>query len=178
MLWLQDYSNPLVNTLSDATEKFAVPLAAKCNEIVHCGLLPQMLKSPAQPENTLPAFAVAFSVTLDAAGKANVQTAPQSMPAGSLLTMPRPLPPRLTVRGSCCRRKVTVMSSVLFTLSAHTGLDAQTAASPDHVSNSNPLPRIAAASNVMVDPVAKLAVQVVPQSMPAGVLKTRPVPIR
>ena len=96
-MFVAPYSNSLAKSASDASEKLAMPLTANCNEIVHCGLLSQMAKLPDQPENVLPTPAVAVNVTLDAAGKIDVQLGPQSMPAGSLVTLPVPLPPRLTL---------------------------------------------------------------------------------
>src|SRR5688572_11475638 len=51
--------------------------------------------SPSQPANVEPEAGVAVSVTPEAWGKPAEQSDPQSMPAGSLVTVPLP-PPDLT----------------------------------------------------------------------------------
>lgn len=56
---------------------------------------------PDQPANTEPALGVAERVTVDPSSKPWEQAAPQSMPAGRLLTLPEPDPESVTVNVCC-----------------------------------------------------------------------------
>ena len=59
------------------------------------GPLPE--QSPPQTAKVEPPDATGMSVTICAAGKVYVQVAPQSMPAGELVTVPVPVPDLATV---------------------------------------------------------------------------------
>src|SRR5262249_2294475 len=63
--------------------------------------------SPLQPVKWEPLVAMAVSVTLVSWSKAVRQVAPQSIPAGVLVTAPLPLPVLLTVRGTCGMKSAT-----------------------------------------------------------------------
>jgi hypothetical protein len=118
-----------------------------------------------------PVLGVAVRIT--APLKLAVQVVPQLMPAGLLVTVPLPDPARTTVivLGAPPLAKVAVALAV-----DPAGM-VQVAAVPVH----DPLhpvkvnPAFGAAVKV-IGPSAKLAVQVVPQLMPAGLLVTVPVP--
>ncbi|MDW8479675.1 MAG: hypothetical protein RML12_07400 [Xanthomonadales bacterium] len=59
--------------------------------------LPVPLQSPLQPAKLEPGSGLAVRVTAAWSGKSALQLAPQAMPAGALLTVPVPLPVRLTL---------------------------------------------------------------------------------
>jgi hypothetical protein len=82
--------------------KAAVALRALLASTLHTGLLPAPAQSPLQPENTLPASALATRVTRDPLAKPAPQVLPQTMPPGALITLPLPEPVRaaLTVTGA------------------------------------------------------------------------------
>ena len=56
------------------------------------------LQAPDQPVKTEPSAGVAIRLTLVASSKFMEQVVPQSMPAGSLITVPEPVPDLLTLR--------------------------------------------------------------------------------
>lgn len=58
---------------------------------------PVPVQAPPQPANSEPLAGVAVSATTVPLGKAAEQTAPQSIPAGLLVTFPAPVPPGVTV---------------------------------------------------------------------------------
>src|SRR5437867_13126794 len=60
---------------------------------------------PLQPVNTEPTAGVAVNATGVSEGYEAEQVAPQSMPAGVLVTVPAPVPPGVTVRAKPCRAK-------------------------------------------------------------------------
>ena len=60
-------------------------------------VLPEPAHAPDQPANTLLASAAAVKVTDEFCVNAAVQTEPQLMPAGELVTLPLPVPRRETV---------------------------------------------------------------------------------
>jgi len=105
-----------------------------------------------------------------------VQVGLQLIPEGLLVTVPVPVPTRLTVSTAvpCTGLKVAVTFSLALSVTAQVRLLLQLApVQPANV-------EFAAAFAVRVTrvPVAKLALQVAPQFMPEGVLVTVPWPLK
>src|SRR6266516_6309156 len=69
--------------------------------------------SPLQLTNLAPGAGVAVSVTTVPRGKLRVQVSPHSIPAGSLVTVPEPVPSRVTVSATKTW-KVAVQASSAF----------------------------------------------------------------
>jgi hypothetical protein len=150
--------------------KVAVTVAADVSVIVHV-LAP--VQTPDQPANVEVTFGVAVSVTELPPGKLAVHVVPQLMPEGLLMTVPAPLPASFTVSctGGAAVLKVAVTDVAALTVTMQVPVPVH---APDHPANVDP--ELAVAANVTEVPVAKLAVHVVPQLMPAGLLVTVPVP--
>src|SRR6195952_3577163 len=130
------------------------------------------LQAPLQPVKLEPAAATAVSVTDAPLTKLNWHVTPQSMPAGLLVTEPLPVPPFATV--SCTGRSVNVAVTDLAT-----DIDTLQVAVPLQA----PLqpvklePAAATAVSVTDAPLTKLNWHVAPQSIPAGLLVTEPLPV-
>ena len=62
--------------------------------------VPVPLQAPLQPAKVEFHFGLAVKVTTVLAGKSSAQSVPQEIPAGELVTVPLPVPSRLTVRVS------------------------------------------------------------------------------
>jgi len=125
---------------------------------------------PLQPEKDELAAAAAVRVTTVPGAKLALQVSPQLMPDGLLVTAPWPVPFRTTLRsGEVLKLAVTEAFCVSVTLQTPAPLQA-----PDQPANDE----FAAGDAVSVTwvPLAKLALQVCPQLMPAGLLVTVPVP--
>src|SRR5438552_3488354 len=95
------------------------------------------------------------------------------MPAGSLVTVPLPVPAGVTVRVKLCRVKVavTVVAAERVTVQAPV---------PEQLPPLQPVkvePAAGVAVSVTAVPLAKLAEQVAPQVIPAGALVTVPLPV-
>jgi len=133
------------------------------------GLVP--VQAPLHSMKTDPAEGSAVRVTTVPTAKLAAQAVPQLIPAGLLVTVPLPLPVLLMVRGKI-RVKVAVTVFTASTVTWHTGLGPTHA--PLHSVNTDP----AAGSAVRVTtvPLVNPAVHVAPQSIPAGLLVTVPVP--
>ena len=71
---------------------------------------------PLQPANTCPVPALALKVTALPWPKLALQTAPQLMPAGDELTLPRPCLTTLKVRGNASKVAVTATAWLIVTL--------------------------------------------------------------
>src|SRR5881398_1080884 len=128
---------------------------------------------PLQPLKVEPAAGAAVSVTAVPLAKLAAQVAPQVMPAGLLVTLPAPVPALETVSVKICRVKVavTVVAALRVTVQAP---------GPEQPPPLQPLkvePAAGAAVSVTAVPLAKLAAQVAPQVMPAGLLVTLPAPV-
>ncbi len=97
------------------------------------------------------------------------------MPEGVLVTVPVPVPLRETVSGNCVTGVVVNAAS---TLAAAFRVTLQLPV-PEHapVQPVNVEPEVAVAVSVTLVPWLKLALQVAPQLMPAGVVATVPVPV-
>src|SRR5881296_3614039 len=122
---------------------------------------------PLQPLKVEPAAGAAVSVTAVPLVKLAVQIAPQVMPAGALVTAPLPVPALLTVSVKV-GVKVAVTVVAAETVTTHDPVPAQ----PPPLQPPKVEPAAGAAVSVTAVPLAKLAVHVAPQVMPAGLLVT------
>src|SRR5438046_1785759 len=128
---------------------------------------------PLQPVKVEPAAGVAVSVTAVPLVKLAEQVAPQLIPAGELVTVPLPVPAWLTVSAKLGRLKVAVTVVAAETVTTHVPV-------PEHPPPLQPVkvePAAGAAVSVTAVPLVKLAEQVTPQVIPAGVLVTVPMPV-
>src|SRR5947209_4778176 len=131
---------------------------------------------PLQPLKVEPAAGAAVSVTAVPLAKLAAQVAPQVMPAGLLVTVPAPVPALETVSvkvGVEAAVKVAVTVVAAETVTTHDPV-------PEHPPPFQPLkvePAAGAAVSVTAVPLAKLAVHVAPQLIPAGALVTVPLPV-
>ena len=127
---------------------------------------------PVQPLKVEPAAGVAVSVTAAPLVKLAEQVAPQVIPAGALVTVPLPVPAGVTVRVKVCSVKVAVTVVAPETVTTHVPV-------PEHPPPLQPVkvePAAGVAVSVTAVPLAKLAEQVAPQVIPAGLLVTAPAP--
>ena len=97
--------------------------------------------SPPKPAKVEPASGVAVSVTTVPVAKAAEQVAPQSIPAGLLVTVPVPAPSLLTVRVNCC---VNVAVQVVFAISVT--CPSEQSGSPPKPAKTDPLAGVAVCS--------------------------------
>ena len=136
------------------------------------------LQAPLQPANWLPVAACAISVMavlLAKLAEATPQSAKQLKPLGELVTLPTPAPDLLRVinRVAAATLKFAVTLRLLFILTVQLlVLPLQAPLQPAKL-----LPEAGFAASATCVPAAKLAVQLLPQSMPAGVLLTVPLPV-
>jgi hypothetical protein len=131
--------------------------------------------APDQPLKIEPAAGVDASVTLFPAPMFALQVAPQSIvPGGTLATVPAPVPARLTVSaklpGAAVKLAVTFRAALIVT--THRPVPVQSPLQPAKVA-----PPVGVALSVTGVPALKEKTQVAPQSMPAGVLVTVPLPV-
>jgi hypothetical protein len=130
---------------------------------------------PLQPLKAEPLSGVAESVTVAPELKLALQVAPQLMPAGLLLTVPLPVPALLTVRvkvlgGAVLKVALTDLAASIVTVQLPVPLQA-----PPHPANTEPEAGVGV--RVTEVPWAKLAEQVTPQLIPAGLLVRVPEPV-
>src|SRR5205823_3595817 len=128
---------------------------------------------PVQPLKVEPAAGIGVNVTAVPLVKLAEQVAPQLIPAGALVTVPLPVPAGVTVRVKVCTVKVAVTVVAADSVTTH-------APAPEQPPPLQPLkvePAAGAAVSVTAVPLAKLAEQVAPQVMPAGLLVTVPAPV-
>lgn len=157
-----------------ATAKLAAAVFVLSINTVQLGVLPA--HTPDQPLKVDPVFAAAVSVTVDPPMKPAVQVVPQLMPDGLDVTTPLPEPTLLTVNDALgttagSNRAVAVLLASIVTVQ----LNALPVHPPDQPPKVDPVATLAL--NVTVLFAAKLAVQVRPQSMPAGFDATLPEPV-
>jgi hypothetical protein len=129
---------------------------------------------PRQSSNSEPLSAVAVKVTVVPLGKVAIQVVPQSMPLGTLVTVPDPDPVLLTVKLTRSGVASNCATTVWLLLITVTQVPVPLQPPPLHPTNVDPL--AATAVKVTDVPLAKLALQVPPQLIPAGVLVTVPLP--
>jgi hypothetical protein len=113
------------------------------------------------------------SVTAVPLAKLALHVAPQLIPAGLLVTVPEPVPAVCTVSvsvGVILNVAVTELAAVSVTLQAPVPVQA-----PDHPANVDPA--LAVGVSVTAVPLAKPALHVVGQLIPAGLLVTVPEPV-
>src|SRR5262245_27791616 len=130
---------------------------------------------PLQPPKVDPVAAVAVKVTVVPDTKGKLHVAPQTIPAGLLVTVPTPAPAGVTVRvnvfGGAVKLAVTVWSAFIVTV--HEPVPLQ----PPPLQPVNVEPPVGAAVRATVLPLGKSEAQVAPQEMPLGLLVTVPVPV-
>jgi len=152
---------------------FGVKVAATLSAAFIVTLQAVPLHAPLQPLKLQPEAGMAARLTCVPAAKLALQVAPQLMPAGMLVTVPLPL--SLTARVNegevfCVKVARTLSAAFIVTLQAPL---------PPHAPL-HPLkfqPNAGVAVRVTGVPAAKLALQLAPQSMPAGALATVPLPM-
>src|SRR5439155_19544212 len=128
---------------------------------------------PVQPVKVEPAAGAAVSVTVVPYATLFGSVAPQVMPAGALVTVPLPVPAGVTVSVKVGSVKVAVTVVAAETVTVQVLV-------PEHPPPLQPVkvePAAGAAVRVTAVPLEKLAAQVAPQLMPAGLLVTVPVPV-
>src|SRR5882724_3373225 len=133
--------------------------------------VPVPVQLPLQPEKVEPAAGAAVKVTAVPLVKEAEQVAPQSMPAGALVTVPVPAPALVTVRAKDGKAKVAVTARAALMVRLQVPVPVQLPVQPVKVE-----PAAGAAVRVTVVPLVKEAEQVAPHEMPAGALVTVPVP--
>src|SRR5437773_11579873 len=128
---------------------------------------------PLQPLKVEPAAGVAVSVTAVPLVKLAEQVAPQVIPARALVTVPLPVPAGVTVRVKVRSEERRVGVVAPETVTTHVPV-------PEHPPPLQPVkvePAAGVAVSVTAVPLVKLAEQVTPQVIPAGVLVTVPMPV-
>jgi len=131
--------------------------------------------APPHPTKVDPLAGAAVSVTVAALPKLAVQVVPQLTPAGEDVTVPLPVPARVTLSGYrigfALNVAVTVRPAVIVTV--------QVTAVPVHapLQPAKALPVAGVARRVTTVPLGNGALHVVPQLTPAGVEATVPVPV-
>src|SRR2546426_3524880 len=128
--------------------------------------------APLQPVNADPLAGVAVNVTDVPLTNAALHVAPQLMPAGLLVTVPLPLPADVTLRVySGVKLALTACAALIVTMQVPVPLHP----APLQPANTDPL--AGAAVKVTCVPLTNAALHVTPQSMPAGLLLTVPMPL-
>src|SRR5271154_3228463 len=135
---------------------------------------PVPVHAPLQPANTEPSAADCDSVTCVPLAKFALHVGLQLIPAGALVTVPVPVPASVTVNAKLLvpppKVAVTVVAAV--TVMVQLPVPSHGALQPVNVD-----PVAGAAVKVTAVPLAKFAVQVGLQLIPAGELVTVPVPV-
>ena len=137
--------------------------------------VPVPVQAPLHSVNSEPGPATAFSSTAFPSSYSKLQVEPQSMPAGVEVTVPAPVPDLETESlnfglGRSLNSAVTSLAALIVALQATVPEQA-----PLHLTNSEPASALAFSSTSVPDSYS--AEQVEPQSMPAGMLVTLPVPV-
>lgn len=133
---------------------------------------PVPLQAPPQPVNAEPEAGFAARLTTVLAEKPEEQVVPQIIPAGTLVTVPEPVPAWLTDNVYCgAKRAITAVSAVNATV--HVPSPAQ--AAPLQPAKADPGPGVAESTTEV--PTLREAEHVLPQLMPAGELVTVPEPV-
>jgi len=122
--------------------------------------------------NTESAEGGVVRVTVVPVVKVNEQVAPQSIPAGLLVTVPVPVPAFVTARLKVCTLKVAATLFAASIVTRQVPVPEQAPLQPAKMA-----PAEGAAVNVTEAPEPNEAEQVAPQSIPAGEEATVPVPV-
>jgi hypothetical protein len=128
--------------------------------------------APSHRVSTQPFAGVARSVTVDPAGSDALHVVPQAIPAGVLVTVPRPLVETTsgTAAGPSTNRADTTRGALIVT--AHVlPVPVQAPVQPAKTQ-----PPAGVAVNVTSVPTRKLALHALPHEIPAGALETVPFP--
>lgn len=165
---------PILLTVTGTSRrsKFAVTVEAVMSAMVQVEAMPE--QPPFHPVKTESASAAATRVMEVPGANAALQVVPQERPAGIEVTVPEPVPVRVTVRESGVGLKVapTLFAALMVTVQVF----AVPMHAPDQPVKVEPV--TAAAVSVTMVPSSKVAVQSpVVQSMPAGFELTRPEPV-
>src|SRR5437016_2584324 len=128
---------------------------------------------PLQPVKVEPAAGVAVSVTAVPLVKLAEQVTPQLIPTGALVTVPLPVPALLTVSATVGRAKVAVTVVAAMRVTVQVPVPEQ----PPPLQPVKVEPAAGVALRVITVPLAKLAMHVAPQLIPAGALVTVPLPV-
>jgi hypothetical protein len=135
--------------------------------------LPVPVQAPVQPLNTLPAPAVAVSVTDVPQLNVSLQSEPQLIPVPVTVLVDAPDPDLVTVNEYEARENVAETDLSVSNPRVQLGFEPDPAQAPPHVTFWH-VP--GAALSVTVDSTGKYAEQVVPQFIPDGFEVTVPVP--
>ena len=130
------------------------------------------LQAPPQPEKVLVASAVAVSVTTLPWAKIALQTLPQVIPAGALVTVPVPFPEVRTSRVWVTAAKVALTDLAAVMVTTQPALPLQ---SPPQLTKLAPAAGVAV--SVTTVPWSYDAVQLRPQLIPPDELVTVPGPV-
>lgn len=129
-------------------------------------------QAPLQPANVEPDPGVGVSVTTVPLLKFAVHVLGQEIPLGELVTVPVPVPAVETVSGKVEILNVAVTDSADVIVTTQLPVPLQAPLQP---ANTDPL--VGTSVSVTTVPLAKFAVQVCVQLIPAGLLVTVPVPV-
>jgi hypothetical protein len=130
---------------------------------------------PDHPPKIEPAAGVAVSTTCDPDGKDALQTEPQLIPEGLLVTVPLPVPLRVTVNtGGSAELKVALTCVLASSVTVQVTL-FPLQPPPDQPVNVEPAAGVSVSTTCVPD--LKPAVQVFPQLIPEGLLITDPWPV-
>jgi hypothetical protein len=155
-------------------EKFAVTEVLELSVTWHVPVPEQ--PPPDHPVKVEPPVGVAVSVTGVPAANWALHVEPQLMPAGELDTVPVPAPVFVTLSvGAGANGSVKFAVTVVSELRVTTQLPVPEQPPPDQPVKVEPL--LANALRVTVVPAANWALQVDPQKIPPGELKTSPLPV-
>ena len=160
---------PTVN-VKDRSVNEAVTEDAALMDIVHVVPVPE--QPPLQPVNVEPVAGVAVSVTEVPEEKLAEQVLPHAIPPGLLVTAPAPEPPFPMVNVKDCSANVALTDAAAAMLTVQVPVPEQ----PPPVHPVNVDPAAGEALSVTEVPETKLAAQVLPHAMPAGLLVTVPLP--
>jgi hypothetical protein len=129
-------------------------------------------QAPLQPTKKKRGSGVGVRATTVAPGNVNEQVAPQSIPAGALVTLPVPLPDFVTESPKLPRLKVAVTALAAFIVT-------EQAPVPEHapLQPANTEPGEALLVSETTVPDTKSWLHVPPQLIPAGLLVTVPAPV-
>jgi hypothetical protein len=161
------------------TLKFALQVNVALSAITVLAAVPEQL--PDQPANVDPLAGVAVNVTAVFNGNVAEQVLPQEMPTGLELTVPLPIPPRVTNKlavvtgGGVVGVAINVAVQLALTDSTAVNVLGVPEQCPDQPLKVEPL--AAVANNVMLVLTGKFATHVLPQEMPVGNVVTVPLPV-
>jgi len=162
---------PTFATVSAKDGKVKVAVTERAALIVTVQVLVPV-QAPLQPVKVDPTAGAAVNVTTVPVVKEVEQVGPQEMPAGTLLTVPLPLPDLVTVsaKDACMKEAVTEVAAFMVTV------QVPVPEQPPPLQLVNVEPAAAEADSVTMVPFVNEAEHVVPHEIPAGLLVTVPLP--